>query len=212
MVMRPVGPLSPGVYWFRRLLVVVAVVIVLALLWWLFRGGDDANPASADDQPTASETATAPTPTATESKTKSKTTRSETSPADEPPCADKDIEVSVTTDEQNYSSDEQPTFTLAVENVSSQACRRDVGQSALELRVSSGGELVWSSDHCSPGGNALERDFAPGDRFVQPVQWSRSTSEAGCPTPAEAAPPGDYQVVARNLEIISEPAVFTLAS
>ena len=69
---------------------------------------------------------------------------------------------------------------------------------------------MWSSDHCNPGGAVREQTLEPGDRFVQPVQWARATSEEGCPTPADSAEPGQYQVVARDLEIISEPVAFEL--
>ena len=55
-----------------------------------------------------------------------------------------------------------------------------------------------------------ERTLLSGDSFEQTVQWSRVVSAPDCPTPQEQASAGDYQVVARNLEIISDPAVFTL--
>ncbi|MFZ0322593.1 MAG: hypothetical protein WAN48_00495 [Actinomycetes bacterium] len=118
--------------------------------------------------------------------------------------------MTVTTDRQSYPPDVLPTFTLAVENVGTQTCRRDVGQRALELTVSSGGVQVWSSDDCNPGGPAAERVFGPGDRFVQPVSWSRQRSEPGCPSGEPLADPGQYQVVGRNLDVRSEPASFTL--
>lgn len=206
--MRPVGPLSPGVYWFRRLLIAGVVVLVLALVWWLFFRGDDGTTAATSGTPSPTPTATvSPSETATKTPKPKKT---ETTGPAAPLCADDAIEVTVATDEGQYPADVQPTFTLTVENVSGKACRRDVGQSALELRVSSGGTLVWSSDHCSPGGGVREQTLEPGDRFVQSVQWARATSEEGCPTPADSAEPGQYQVVARDLEIISEPVAFQL--
>ncbi|HVQ88137.1 MAG TPA: hypothetical protein VMT88_08145 [Actinomycetes bacterium] len=118
--------------------------------------------------------------------------------------------MTVTTDQKTYTTTELPTFTLSVTNTSDATCRRDVGQSALELRVSTGGTRVWSSDDCNSGGEPREKTLDPGDSFAQSVQWSRTHSEPGCPTPQEAAAAGTYQVVARDLEIISEPAVFKL--
>jgi len=209
VVLRPVGPLSPGVYWFRRLLIAGVVVLVLALVWWLFFRGDDGT-AATSGTPTSTPTPTAAvTPSETATKTPKPNKTETTAPAARL-CADDAIEVTVATDEEQYPADVQPTFTLTVTNVSGKVCRRDVGQSALELRVSSGGTLVWSSDDCNPGGAVREQTLEPGDRFVQSVQWARATSEEGCPTPADSAEPGQYQVVARDLEIYSEPAVFQL--
>ena len=126
------------------------------------------------------------------------------------PCEDSAIEVTVAADAETYPADRQPSFTFAVENVSDEACSREVGQAANELRVTSGGTQVWSSDDCSPGGEDDPTNLDPGDRFVQTVSWPKVQSAEGCPTPQEAATAGSYQVVARNLEVLSEPAVFVL--
>ncbi len=205
MVFRPVGPLPPGAYWLRRLLLLALVVIIALIVWWVFvRDPGDADPTGAQPEPSATDT---PSPTQT---TSPKPTKTQSSQPTAPLCEDRDIEVTVTTNEPTYASGQQPTFTLSVENVSDAKCRRDVGPSALELRVSSGGSKIWSSDDCSPGGAVREQTIPPGDSFGQSVQWSRVLSEPGCPTPQDPAPDGEYQVVARNLEIISDPAVFTL--
>ena len=205
VVFRPVGPLPPGAYWFRRLLVLALVVIIALVVWWVFvRDSGDADPAGVDPQPSASVT---PSPTQT---TSPKPTKTQTTAPTAPLCDDQDMAVTVTTNEPTYAAGQEPTFTLSVENISDAKCRRDVGPRALELRVSSGGSKIWSSDDCSPGGAVDERTLLPGDSFEQTVQWSRVVSEPECPTPQDQAPAGDYQVVARNLEIISDPAVFKL--
>lgn len=211
MVLRPVGPLPPGAYWLRRLVLVVVVVIVVAAAWWLIGGSNDQEPSGADVQPTVSQTPQSPSPSDTvqPTKTKEKTSPSST---DEPVpvCADKDLAVTVTTNAKTFGPDQLPTFILSVENTSEDTCQRDVGSDVLELRVSSGGSRIWSSDDCSPGGSARNKTLDPGSNFAESVQWSRDRSEPGCPTPQEAAAPGDYQVIAINQEINSEPAVFTL--
>ena len=76
--------------------------------------------------------------------------------------------------------------------------------------MSSGGSKIWSSDDCNPGGQCKQRILQPGDRFVQSVQWERVISQEGCPTPQQSAAPGDYQVLARNIEVFSDPVPFTL--
>ena len=209
VVFRPVGPLPPGAYWFRRLLVLALVVIIALVVWWVFvRDSGDADLAGADPQPSATDTPS-PTPTTSPKPTKTQTT-APTAPLCDDEGDDKDLAVTVTTNEPTYAAGQEPTFTLSVENISDAKCRRDVGPRALELWVSSGGSKIWSSDDCSPGGAVDERTLLPGDSFEQTVQWSRVVSEPDCPTPQDQAPAGDYQVVARNLEIISDPAVFTL--
>lgn len=208
MALRPVGDQPPGVYWIRRGLVLGALLLLVAVVWWIWPNGGDGT-----EQATAN-----PTPSPTASVTSSDTTSATPKPTrtKEPkdellaPCDDSAIEVTVASDAETYPASRQPSFTFAVENVSDEACSRDVGQAANELRVTSGGSQVWSSDDCNPGGDSDRTNLDPGDRFVQTVSWPRVQSAGGCPTPQEAASPGTYQVIARSLEILSEPAVFVL--
>jgi hypothetical protein len=118
--------------------------------------------------------------------------------------------VTVATDAETYAADQQPEITFEVENVSEDACSRDIGQAANELQVTSGGSQVWSSDDCNPGGAEELDNLKPGDRFVQTVTWARVQSSEGCPTPQDAAPVGTYQVIARNGDVLSEPTAFVL--
>jgi hypothetical protein len=181
------------------------------LLFWPDGGGSDESGTPA----AATSPSVTPTPTPTETETKSaKPKPSETtkSPAAlEPACDDNAIAVTVTTDSDTYPPGRDPSFTLGVKNVSKKTCSRDVGQAALELQVTSGGDQVWSSDDCSPGGSNDRTNLAPGHQYVQSVAWSRQESSAGCPASPKAAPAGDYQVLARNLDKFSEPASFTLS-
>ena len=205
MVLRPVGDQPPSVYWVRRGLLAVVVVVVVAIVWWLWPSGADTTETTASDpSPSAS-----PTDTASASPTPSKTKKKPKEDL-EPACSDDAIEVTVSANAETYAADRNPSFTFAVENVSKNACSRDVGQLANELRVTSGGVVVWSSDDCNPGGAVDRSNLGPGDRFVQSVNWARVKSAEGCPTPEEAAGPGTYQVLARNGDLLSEPAVFEL--
>lgn len=208
MVLQPVGDQPPSVYWVRRGLVLLALLVVAAIVWQIWPSGSQESTAP-DPTPTPTPTvSSSPSVSASTSPkpSKSKETKAEALPA----CDDSAIEVTVVTNAESYPAGRDPSFTFTVENVSDKACSRDVGQAANELRVTSGGTQVWSSDDCSPGGDSDPTDLEPGDRFVQPVQWARVQSSRGCPTPQEAASPGTYQVVARNLQILSEPAAFVL--
>ncbi len=207
MVLRPVGDQPPNVYWVRRGLMAGVVLVVVGLVWWLWPSGNDSDENSAAPVATTSSTPTpsdtsSPTPTPSKTKTKE--------PKLKPACPDSAIEVTVSTDSEAYPPDQNPSFTFAVENVSNKTCSREVGQASNELKVTSGGAQVWSSDDCSPGGPADPTNLAPGDRFVQTVTWPRVKSAEGCPTPEQSAEPGSYQIVARNNEVLSEPAVFEL--
>lgn len=209
MVLRPVGPQPPSVYWVRRLLVLVVVLGVVALIWWLLPNGSDDTAPAANTAPSTSEISE-PTPTETATSSPEPTKSKKTKSPEAPPCDDSDILVTATTDQPSYAPNASPTFTLSVANTSDESCLRDVGQSALELRVSSGGAKVWSSDDCSPGGSAKEMVLEPGEPFVQTLVWGRQLSEEGCPTPLEEAAPGEYQLLGRDLDILSEPEAFTL--
>lgn len=212
MVLRPVGPLPPGAYWLRRLFLLLVVIVVVAFFWWLFHRGSGNDAGATDATPPVTESpSVTPTVTSTGTATSSpKATKTKSKSAKTAPCADRDIKVTVATNSRSYAADELPSFTLTIENVGDSACSRDVGPQALELRVSSGGSKIWSSDDCNPSTVTRVKDFNPGDRFVQAVQWDRDLSEPGCPTPQKPAPAGDYQVLARDLEVFSEPAPFVL--
>lgn len=212
MVLRPVGPLSPGVYWFRRLLVLLLALAVAWLGWrWLGPGDDGGASAGPTPTPTVTSSTPSPTPTPTPTPTKkpSKTTGPTTSPA-LPTCANGDVTVAVSTDAETYPTGVEPRFTLSVTNESKQPCLRDLGPAALELRVSSGGARIWSSDDCSSNTGSEPTQLAPGTPFTETVSWARQSSQPGCPSGEPAADPGTYQVIARNLGLISDPAVFTL--
>ncbi|MEO8105758.1 MAG: hypothetical protein ABI720_00430 [Actinomycetes bacterium] len=205
MVLRPVGEQPPSVYWVRRGLLVGLVLLVAALIWWRWPSGAETTESSAPSpSPSVS-----PTDTASASPTPSKTTKKPKEEL-EPECADSAIQVTVAADSETYSAGRDPSFTFTVENVSEKACSRAVGQGANELRVTSGGAKVWSSDDCNPGGPADRSNLPPGDRFVQTVSWERVKSAEGCPTPEELADSGTYQVLARNIDLLSEPVAFEL--
>ena len=209
MVLRPVGPLPPGAYWLRRLLVLVVLLVVIGAVWlFLTRGPADAEPAAATPTPSVTDPTASPTASSKPKPTKT-SPKPETSPTAQL-CGDGDIKVTVSANSETYSDTEFPTFVLAVENTSKNVCTRDVGSPALELRVSSGGSRVWSSDDCNPGGASRLQELAPRESYSQSVQWDKVTSEVGCPTPQDSAPPGTYQVVARNVEVFSDSVPFVL--
>jgi cytoskeletal protein RodZ len=210
VALRPVGDLPPSVYWVRRLMLLGVIVVIVAIVWWLWPNGEDGTESTAAEPTDSASVSDSPTATSSPSPTLTQSSQQPNQPTS-PRCRDADIEVTVATSADTYTADQQPEITLTVENVSEEACSRDIGQAANELQVTSGGSQVWSSDDCSPGGEEELDNLKPGDRFVQTVTWARVQSSEGCPTPQDAAPAGTYQVIARNGDVLSEPAAFELA-
>ncbi len=219
--LHPVGSLPPSAYWLRRLLVLLVAVLLLVGLWWLY-GGVGGNSGSASPGPTSSGSSTpSPTgssPTPTASVTQSPTTTpsattskpSATGSATPVACPDSVIKVLAVTGEATYPAGAPAKLSVQVTNTGPVACKRDVGQAALELIVSSGSARVWSSDDCNPGGGHAVVTLRSGQTFATTVSWDRQTSAPGCPSGKPKAAPGHYTLVARNLTLKSAATPFAL--
>jgi hypothetical protein len=99
---------------------------------------------------------------------------------------------------------------LKVKNVSTQTCARDVGDSPQELYLQQGTAKVWSSDACDAGSGSDVRTFAPGVEADFHVVWDATVTTAGCSN-RPAAPIGQYQVVGRLADKLSEPVSLQVA-
>jgi hypothetical protein len=206
-LLRPVGPHPASVYWWRRALFGLAVLAVLALLWWALSaltGGDG----DATTSPAPTESAqTAPTPSATPSASAEPTSTATPASGE---CTDDELTLDVLTDRTEYASDQDPRLTLRVVNSSERTCERDLGQAELELQVRSGDQVVWSSDHCNPGGDPEVVSLAPGDGERVTVLWDRARSAEGCPDDLGDVDAGDYVAVARVGSLNSSESAFNL--
>jgi hypothetical protein len=119
--------------------------------------------------------------------------------------------VTVSTDAKSYPANVQPKLSMSVRNAGSVTCTRDVGQAALELRISlAAGGLVWSSDDCAPGGPHDVVTLHPNQVFRTAVVWGRTTSKPGCPPNQPQAGPGGYLLNGRDLAARSSGARFDL--
>ncbi len=220
-MLRPVGSLPPGVYWFRRLLVAAMVLVVLLAGWWLVGGRGGSSPtgasspgpssgSSGSQSPHSSATSSSPAATQSATTTATSTPTHSASPTATPLCATSAIHVLAETDLGAYAPTVEPRFTLQVTNAGTTPCRRDLGQSAVELVVMQGSTHIWSSDDCNPGGGSAIVTLRAGQTFSTTVVWSRQTSKPGCPAGLPKAAAGVYQLLARNLTLTSAPAAFTL--
>lgn len=227
-LLRPVGPHPAATYWWRRLLLLGVVVVSGVVL--LRACGADESPDSAglvpqsQTQPQPGSTAgEEPRPRASSAKTPRRSPKpsptgssspSATPSPDEPAgprrCPDSAIEVSTQTDERVYAAAAKPRLVLAVENVSDEPCRRDVGQRALELTITSGEDRIWSSDDCAPGGPRAVRLLRPGRPYAVALTWTPRRSAAGCPGDQPAAQPGTYVLSGRAGDVSGGGAVFAL--
>jgi hypothetical protein len=198
--MNPVGPEEPKIYWRRRAVVGGALLLVLLLLFLVFSScgsGEETTEPVASDQPTAT-----PSPDP-----------SETSAASAGSCLDEDIKVTVEPDSATYPAGTTPEITLAIQNIGSEACSRDIGADANSIEISSGGVRVWSSDDCDDVGGEDVQELDSQAVASVTIPWPRTISGKGCPVPPDeqpAAQPGAYDAIGKNLDVKSSKAAFTL--
>lgn len=202
--MKPVGPEEPQVYWKRRALVGGIALVVLALLWFLLwpKGSDpEPQPTAAPVSPSASTApSAAPVPSASPS----------ASALASDACADTDIQVAVTADQESYPAGVDPKLTMSITNGGTLSCERDVGSAANEITVTSGGVRVWSSDDCSTGAAPDVVTLKPGEAATVTVDWPRTGSEPGCSNTGTPVAAGAYDAVGRNGKVQSPKVAFTL--
>ena len=128
-------------------------------------------------------------------------------------CADGDIEVAVEPDADTYPAGTTPEITLTIQNTGSESCTRNIGSDANSIEVSSGGVRVWSSDDCGDEGSPDIETLEPDKIASVTVEWPRTISAEGCPTPPGEQPEaqaGSYNVVGSNMAVDSDEVTFTL--
>lgn len=202
---RPVGPEPASTYWQRRAVVAVAALLPLVLLAMLTGGGDDGRDALRSDAAPTSAASTPAGPSTAASAAPSP------SPAGAAPCAAEALKIASGAGEERYRVGTSPRLTLSVTNTGAAPCVVDLGQAAVELRVFSGRDRIWSSDDCKPGGGEALTTLAPGKAEVQRVTWDGRRSLPGCDGSKARAQAGTYRVTARvgEIEANGEPFVFT---
>lgn len=204
MVMQPVGPLPASVYW-RRRAVLLVVVVALLLLARSCVSGDPKTASLPTPTPRPS-----PSPTASPTPAPRVTTAPPTTTVGA--CPDAAVELTATTDEDTYPVGAKPKITLTIVNTGATACRRDVGGKAVELKVVSGNDRVWSSDDCSPGQLSDVQVLQPGVARTVVKTWPGVRSAPGCGGSKAQAKNGTYRVVARVGTKVLEGGVFRMTS
>lgn len=125
-------------------------------------------------------------------------------------CSADDLSVDAATDERTAPAGDPVRLVLSVRNTSRSPCTSDLGGGAVELRVISGEDRIWSSDHCSPGSGKDVVRLDTGEQRAFRVNWNGSRSKKGCAKAQPEALPGTYRVVGRVGELTRTGGVFLL--
>lgn len=201
------------VYWVRRGTVLLIVVTLLLGAWWFLGSRTSAAPG---DPTNATEEVTQGAEVegaVTEGDVVSE--EAATISGEPTDCADSAIEVTATTDSSTYRVGQQdPVLTLTITNVGDVPCFRDIGSKANELKITSGGYHVWSSDDCATDEQENTTLMEPGQQAVSSLTWKSRLSQKGCPDDGKGrkAKAGRYEVVGRNLAVESEGIPFALSN
>ncbi|MGW0802219.1 hypothetical protein [Nonomuraea sp. NPDC002799] len=211
------------VYWRRRMSVLVAVLVVVAVVAWACSTGGSGpeRTSSAQVSPSATPAAdpllaglrtlamgtASPSPTPTTAKT---------SPAAQPkrpggPCTETDLVLSLQGGkEEIYAGDSRPAFMVTLVNTGPVMCTADVGPRAMEIRITSGADRIWSTADCVSGPGSDVEQLQRGVPYVRSLEWDRRRSSTDCRASPAAALPGTYVATVRMGTLRSVKGVFHL--
>ncbi|MGB9375935.1 MAG: hypothetical protein WCB04_00285 [Mycobacteriales bacterium] len=214
-----VGPLPPEVYWRRRLaLIGILVVAFVGVRAW---AGNDSS--QAGRQPTAAPSnsaspdgtgahpyhpivgAPSPTPSPSPSAAPASSPRALTGP-----CADSELLLTAVAASREFAMGSQPKLVMAVRNVSSRTCARDLGPRARELVVTSGPAHTWSTDDCHAGTAGSMVTLKPGATVSFTEIWDGRRSQPKCRGDRPVAGSGTYLLQAKLGTLRSDTYVFRL--
>jgi hypothetical protein len=126
------------------------------------------------------------------------------------PCDAKDIVISLRGGQMVYEGDAKPSFLMTVVSTARVECTIDVGPRALELRISSGPDRVWSTADCVSGEGKDVQRLQRGIPYVRTIVWDRHRSGKVCGGQLAAAHAGTYVAATHMAGISSDRAVFRL--
>jgi hypothetical protein len=221
-VIRPAGPLPSRVYWVRRLLLLTILVVVLSLAWLIVGrvlGGADTP--TADGSTSGGTPALQPGDTGAggdgpqgtpggnaagqqqdgpahdghrgQSHHQHGDKAHQTKPPLRPPtddCAPADVGMRVSVDDARPGL---PTpVTLKLTSLGSPACRLAITPDSLMLRITSGEDVIWSSDDCPDDLLAKELVIRSHPATDYTFDWNGFRSTASCSAPGKVTKPGGY--------------------
>lgn len=212
------GPLPADVYWRRRFFVLaVAFSLVFVIARWLTAGSDgesDKTPVAeqAGAQVSATQTVTAGDEPATETASPGARSTTPTLAAPEGICDAADVAITPSV-AKSSAAGRDVTLTLSLQTLESEACTWQVSSSNVTVRITQGGEEVWTTRQCP---KAVPSESVVVRRAVATVvelTWAEAReSNAGCTRKAGWVLPGDFTIAAAALGGEPAEAEFTLVS
>lgn len=210
------------VYWRRRMALLIGVLVVVAVVAWacssLSQPYGDSGVAESPTGDPASEALlaslyAAPTATPTPSEAEARPERPSPTPTRRRPgdeCDPGDLVVSLSAERKVYPAGDNPTLLLTLVNTGRFMCTTEVGPRALEVRITSGDDRIWSSADCISGEGAHKRRLKRGIPYIRSIVWDRHRSAHDCRAERIGARPGTYVAVARGKAVKSGKVVFHL--
>ncbi|MFF5208413.1 hypothetical protein [Streptosporangium sp. NPDC000396] len=209
------------VYWRRRMAALVGVLVVVAVVAWACSSNGPESDSKVEAQssglptpdpilavlPTVTITPT-PAPAATASPKAARPAVRAKRPGDA--CDPPDLVLSMQGREEVYGPGDHPSFILTLVNIGKVMCTADVGPRAMELRITSGDDRVWSSSDCVSGEIDDIRKLSRGIPYVREIEWDRRRSASDCTADRDNARAGTYVAVVRAPELKSRKTVFHL--
>ncbi|WP_067481056.1 hypothetical protein [Actinomadura hibisca] len=202
-------------YWRRRAVALGGLLGVVGLMAWACTagGGDDKQPVrNASAVGTAGSSAAAALPTAMPTVTVTAQVTATPAPVkkDGDACESRDVVVNAAITRDVYAKGESPQMQITVVNTGTRACTLDVGANALDVRITSGSDRVWSSARCARGNGASIQMLRRGIPYVGTVTWDRLRSGENCRGEREKARPGTYVATVKSAKFKVKKQVFAL--
>jgi hypothetical protein len=206
--MRPAGPLPARVYWVRRALLVVMLLVALSMLWWaagrLVGGSEDASgaPSAGSAAGGGGSDGTGPAAAATDEGQQPKNDhhpRKHAKPhkpkhhqpvAPSGPCAPTQVDIAVVV--HDVKAGHANPVGLRLTSVGTPACTLAITADTLALRITSGSDVVWSSDECPNLVLAREVIVHAHKPVVYTFDWDGRRSTETCAQAGKVAAPGGY--------------------
>ncbi|MEV4565258.1 hypothetical protein AB0K12_15965 [Nonomuraea sp. NPDC049419] len=215
------------IYWRRRMSVLVAVLVVVAVVAWACSSGGSGPERESRAQSSPSVSATpavdpllaglrtlamgtaSPSPTPTASPKPSPSARPKR-PGE--PCAEEDLVLHLQGGgkEPIYAAGARPSFLVTLVNTGPVMCTADVGPRAMEVRITSGSDRIWSTADCVSGEGTDVEQLQRGVPYVRSLEWDRRRSSSDCRATPPSALPGTYVAMVRMGKLRSPKGVFHL--
>ncbi len=96
------------------------------------------------------------------------------------PCRPSDVVVTVETDRSDYAWDAKPKIELTAVNTAEQTCTVDLGPEAMEVRITSGDDRVFSTADCAERKDENKVELERGVPEKSTFTWDRKRSWKDC--------------------------------